>query len=471
MANKKDRWFLATNTDNLKMMVAQGLITSPDGFSPNKYYKDELENYPGFIPLFKNNIPTKTLVLIESEESNMTACLIEIDLAKITQGKAKNTKNELIAIDSEIADNLILLLAPLPLSCIKEIIFKSENDKKNLEKEQGLSSNFILVNLKLQSVKKDQKLFEEKESTLLNSDDDKGITFNLPNAERIDYKKVYAFGGLLTNLFYFAKNGEDSNKVFQGLINTNSFQMSGDIDCIYQYFSKTVSNDDLGEMYKRLIDAIINENDFKNDIINLLESNNWTDKLQSRTKELAQKLRNFEDNDTTISDKFQQAETPLERLLLMLFYRESSEKLTQVHFPLFVENDCLLFAMLFGVRDGFLKMPKFLRQYQDLQNFISFKMAEYAHKNIDGNMVFKPPTQPKTIRDLLNTPKERVIKNLNIKECINTTMKGDYQRKGSKSVYQGFIEPNYEIIEDKYFELMCKKNIDTEQYNELVKLK
>ena len=125
MANKKNRWFLPTNADNLKMMVAQGLISSPDGFSPNKYYKDELENYPGFIPVFKNSIPKDTLELIISEQENMTACLIEIDLVKITQGSAKNQNYEAVDISINAHDDLLLLLAPLPLSCIKQIIFKS----------------------------------------------------------------------------------------------------------------------------------------------------------------------------------------------------------------------------------------------------------------------------------------------------------------------------------------------------------
>lgn len=458
MANKKDRWFLATNTDNLKMMVAQGLITSPDGFSPNKYYKDELENYQGFIPLFKNKIPTKTLKLIVSEAANMTPCLIEIDLDKITHQTTE-------------ANDMLLISAPLPLSVIKQIIFKSEGDKKELEKWQELSSNFILANLKLQSVKKDQKLFETKDTFLDNND--KKITFNPPNAEKTDYKKVYAFGGILTNLFYYAKNGKTSNQLFADFINANLPEQNDDINCIYQYFDSGIDSGDVGEMYQKLINTIINKNDFKNDIITLLESDNWADNLQSRTKQLAQKLRNFEDNDTTISDRFEQAKTSLEKLLLMLSYRESSERLTQYHLPLFTKEDYLLFAMLFGIRDRFLKSPKFLRQYQDLQNFISFKMAEYAHKNIGSNIVFKSPTQPKTILDLLNTAKikKRVIENLNITDCVNTVMNGDYQRKGSKSTYQGFIEPNYEVDEDKYFKAMSKTNIDTEQYNKLAKLK
>jgi len=50
MANLQ--WFLPTNTNNLSMILSQGLISEPTGCK--KYYKDILNKYPGYIPVIKS---------------------------------------------------------------------------------------------------------------------------------------------------------------------------------------------------------------------------------------------------------------------------------------------------------------------------------------------------------------------------------------------------------------------------------
>ncbi|KAF3983933.1 MAG: hypothetical protein HFP81_04745 [Methylococcales symbiont of Hymedesmia sp. n. MRB-2018] len=467
MAKIKNRWFLPTNTDNLKMMVAQGLITSPDGFSPNKYYKDELENYPGYIPLFKNNIPQQTLDLVISEQDNMQVCLIEIDLTKIT-GSAKNQQNERVDINIDTKEDLLLLQAPLPLSCIKQIIFKSVDDKKSLDDEQNLSSNFILADLKTGFSTKDEKLFKV-DNTLY--DNKKNTTITTDKA--IDYPTTYALGGLLANLFYFAKNGQHSNNVYESFCNFDKERLDKDKLCVYQYFYSTDESNDLHTMYNKLLKKIVNGADFKNDVIVLLESDNWDERLKPRTQELAKMLRAFENNDTSISQKFTDAKKPLERLLLMLFHQENSENLSEYQLDFFKEEDYLLFALVFGARDKFIKSPKFIRECQDLQNFISFKMAEYAHLKSDSAIEFKRPNRVKTVWDILNTQKtgKKSVEKLAIKNCFQTVISGDYQHQGNKNIYKGFVDPKYEIVGDEYFKTMSKKNIDSTTYNDLAKLK
>lgn len=465
---KQDRWFLPTNTDNLKMMVAQGLITSLDGFSPEKYYCDELKNYPGYIPLFKNTIPSKTLKLVVSEAKGMTACLIEINLTAI-----KNIEKTESAF--------LKLLAPLPLSCIKQIIFKSKKDKDNLENEQKVSSNFILAGLKLHYGKPGEKLF-------VTTDTLDGIDANIETKKldmldsvlppQVNYPKVYAFGGLLANLLYFTKNGKKSNELYKNFLSNKGEKIKTNILAVYRYFFADIQNseDSLQTMYNALIDKSINHDDFKNNIIELLEGDTWDAKLKERTVELAQKLREFEGNDRPVSARFEQAKKPLERLLLMLFHKENTDGMWDYHLDLLSEEDYLLFALLFGIRDKFIKIPKSLRLYQELQNFISFKMAEFAHENHKNSgssdfLIFKKPKAPKTIYSLIEKINKKTLKELGLSFCINTIMEGDYQQKSGKAIYSRFIEPKYEIIEDKFFKTMSKKNIDDQQYNKLIKNK
>lgn len=462
---KKNRWFLPTNTDNLKMMVAQGLITSPDGFSPNKYYKDELENYHGFIPLFKNRIPQKTLDLIVSEQDNMLPCLIEIDISKI------------IDIDKN-DDELLLLPEPLPLSCIDGIIFKSAEDKKSLEYEQKLSNNFILADLKTTCNKADAKLFTNNDNAQIPLEEPEEIVNNdsKEKTTAIDYKKIYAYGGLLINLFYFAKNGSLSDGVYQSFCNlkiNNKNSLTEDKLAVYKYFSDNNNNNMLQIMYSKLLSKAIDSQDFKNDLIVLLEADDWGENLQRRTQELAKTLREFEKNDMNISQKFEHAKTPLEKLLMMLFHKDNSEDLTRYQLDSFNEEDYLLFALVFGMRNKFIQSPKFIKEYQGLRNFVSSKMAEYAHTTASNEIKFKSQTTPKTVWDILNTHKtgKKAVEKLDIKNCVQTVISGDYQHHGNKNIYQGFVEPKYEIVEEEYFKTSSKKNIETITYNDLAKLK
>ena len=475
----KNRWFLPTNTDNLKMMVAQGLMSSPDGFSPNKYYKDELENYPGFIPVFKNSIPKNTLDLIISEQENMTACLIEIDLTKITQGNAKNQNYEAVEVSVNAHDDLLLLLAPLSLSCIKQIIFKSVDDKISLEAEQKLSSNFILSDLKTHYSKSDETLFKASndkgsmESFHKDKVDENKIESQVGSVKLVNYPRIYAFGGLLTSLFYFAKNGKLSNNIYQDFCTIEKADLVDDKLCIHQYFNQIENDGILQIMYSKLLDKLISRENSKDDIIMLLEADDWDEKFKSRTQDLAQMLREFENNETTISEKFSKATRPLERLLLMLFHKESIGSLIEYQLDMFTEDDYLLFSLIFGVRDKFIKTPKFIREYQNLQNFISSKMAEYAHLELKSGIKFKSTSSPKTVWDILNTKNtaKKAGKKLEITDCVQAETGEDFEKQGRKVIFQGYLELKYKIVEDKYFKIISNKNISTETYNNLARLK
>ena len=49
------RWLLVSNHLNLLYMLAAGLVMPPMGFG-KKYYQDTLAAYPGWIPLFANDV-------------------------------------------------------------------------------------------------------------------------------------------------------------------------------------------------------------------------------------------------------------------------------------------------------------------------------------------------------------------------------------------------------------------------------
>ena len=471
---KKDRWFIPTNTENLKMIIAQGLISNSDGFK--KYYSDVLELVQGYIPLFKNEIGQDILTYVLSEMDDLTPAIIEIDLKKIVGIVKKVEENRLVDIDlkSVESEDILFIQAPLPLSIVSTIIFKLKADKESFEEDSKLYSNVVLAELKLSSTVAEQKLFKQK---TLSGD----LVSSLKNIEvvevnEVDYNRVYAYGGLLLNLFYFAKNGNRSNAFYQLFSNLDKESEKQDID-VYDYFKAFDSNDTniKKKMDYGLINIAIESKNFKEDVLDFLLSDIWDERTSKRTNELANKLKLFESNmDKTVSEQFEEAKTALEKILLMLFLREDSDSLMDYTLDVFTEEDYLNFAMMFGVRDKFIKISKELREFSGLQNFVSLKMAEYAHSSIESDIKFKSLPKSLTLMDMLNknSLKKRLLKELKLEHCVQTVMPNkEYSSKSGINTYVGFIEPTYKLLDDEYFKVISKKRLTKLEYNKFVKMK
>lgn len=463
--SKENRWFLPTNTENLKGIIAQGLISGSDGL--DKYYQDVLENYPGYIPLYNKCIPKYALTKATQEVPNLTLCLLEIELKNIEITAKTIQDNQWIDTPKVGNYEQILLLAPLPLSCIKSVIFESNEKIKEFENEQKLYSNLILDGIKLQSTKVDKKLFSalKQESLEIKAP----AILQLTNS--VNYTKVYAFGGLLANLFYFAKNGRKSNGVYQSFCQNFASDAYPEIS---YYFATSVvdQSSEFQNIYNGILNGL-NQKTFKDDIVYFLESNT-NQKTNKRSAEIANRLREFEGHSTKpVSEQLSNA-SKLEKVLLMLFHREDTQGLIDYNFKDFSESDYLSFALMFGIRDKFSKLPAFLKRYSGLQNFISEKMAEYAHITIEHKIVVKTSNKPLTIMEMLEKDliKKRLIKSLKVETCIQTIMpKKPFHHDNGQNTYSGFVEPSYRIIEDEYFKVLNQRVIAKEDYNKFAKLK
>ena len=465
---KKDRWFVPTNTENLKMMIAQGLIGSPDGFA--KYYSDVLAFAPkGYIPFFKNRIQPDALQCATSEAENLIPCILEIDLSKF-EGKAKIFSNNILDDISlnEIENTngeILFVLAPIPLASISKIIFRTANEKKSFEKDAKLYSNVPLNDLVLYYTKRDQKLFSSKaeimDIPLKNFKEVQIETF-----PSLNYRRVYAYGGLLVNLFYFSKNGLKSHETFLYAIEQTK-KLSGDETIVLNYLLKkpSVEKENINQiLYKGLVDVAVENYDFKEGIIDFLNS---IEKAQN----IAKKLLEFERrSDKPISKEFKEARTRYGKVLLMMFVREDSDALINYELDIFDESDYLIFAMLFGIRDKFSKTPKFIREFDGVQNFITTKMANYAHHMMESSMRFKEPKNPPTIMTMLKNDrfKEYMAKDLKMEQCFQTIISAStYQVIKGKPVMEGIVMPKFEILEERYFNFISKYKLT--QYNKFLK--
>ena len=496
MAVKK--WLLPTNTANLGMMIAQGLICEPKGFS--KYYTDILDEQLGYIPVFSEKesqqLIFQALAYAQSEGSDLTPCLIEIDLKNIINGNVYTDEGnpfEISELNSEKDDvNKFFIPSPLPLSCISNVFFSCLYEKNRfISDAKRLYGNVPLDSFKMSAPKAFEKLFSGgKNIELPEINEGKAVKF--PELVEIDYKKIYALGGFLSTLFYFSKNGILSDKIFHEAckLDSTDTKIIYDFPLIHNYFYSTEAsfenNSSISCMFQEILKIIIykDKNDCNNSIINFLQSDELSTEndFRKRAGDLAEELMAFHRNtsDKPISEIFEQAKTSKDKssiklILLMLFHRKDVESLIDYQLDVFEEEDYLLFAMIFGMRDKFSKTPKFLKEYSELQLYISTLMASYAHKSAKTEVFFKNTKAPPSIISMLKPNKLEFIDwaskptELNIQSCFKSVMPNkEFLNNKGNSTYSGIVLPKIDIDEALYFREMSKIKIDNTLYDKIL---
>ena len=147
-------WRFATNHQNLMYMLAAGLFLPSKGFG-KKYYQDTLSLVDGWIPFFPSSVPAEVIEHCTSESKILRPSIVEVDLSK-TSGVFPALKGgswvQLDFIQDDFSDvDCILMPAPLPLSIIKEIKFRSPAEVKEFKKGEKDFGNVPLEDFKLKS--------------------------------------------------------------------------------------------------------------------------------------------------------------------------------------------------------------------------------------------------------------------------------------------------------------------------------
>jgi len=490
-------WLLPTNIENLQMMLAQGLITDASGFV-GSYYKDVLNECLGYISLFKNEVPGAALSLAKSEDPNLISCIIKVNLKDIVLGDCIHTRCDIE--DSFNADDLcpkesnsvpipslqgkktteldyesILIQAPLPLSCIEEVIFSSKAD---LDEFKNSSENLGNVSIKILKCKVDKKEFK----TTVSSSDLFHNSFANIEHNPVEYSKTYSFGGLLSLSLYFSKNGEESARFFKSISAfTEDESYPLEYEWIYEYFFS--NENDKFQKWNAILDVLNNNKkrndiEYKNSIIEILNS---SPKTQSIADFLTDYHRSkIEKSDTQIIEEFiddykkEPNKFKIQLFLFMLFYKDSVEKLIKYTHESFREEDYALLGMLFGMNSSFIGLPKWLIEYEGMHLYISTLMANYAHKQSNSGIQFKEPSNPLLLTDMLSPKKIEFIawfgKNFDTNDCFETIIPNkDYQSVKGKKIYDGIIVPEYRILKGKFLNTMSATVIDDKSYSEICK--
>ncbi len=467
-----DAWYFVTNTENLKGIIANGLIISPNGLKV--YYEDTLNIHPGCVLIFRNKVPDWAIELCISEETHLTSVIIDIDIER-TYGKIYHLSpgsNELVEtkiqnVTQKDEYDILYLCAPQSISCINTIYYESVSDKNNFKKDASLFSDVLISNFDLKTKK---TLFEK--TTQLQKIDYSKVIF--PEYSAVNYPKVLAYGGVLSNLFYFSKNGKISNDVYQQFccLDNNISDHDNMIIEMIQYFyddhnMKVISN--TKKILYDILNIAIESDNFKNDVVNYFNEID-NENIKHRSSEIVKLLTEYETQPKwSPSVYFENAKTPLERLLLMLFLKENSNELVEYHIPNLKEIDYLIFAIVFGLRDKYNGVPTFVKEMKGVQAFITTMMSAFAHHITYSDMENAKDIIPVHIGKMFSNESFKKwyakIHNIN---CFKTTIqfpKGQYSvntlSTGLTIEYAGIVKNiQIDIDNERYFNGILYHRID-----------
>ncbi|NMG17792.1 hypothetical protein [Aromatoleum bremense] len=124
------------------------------------------------------------------------------------------------------------------------------------------------------------------------------------------------------------------------------------------------------------------------------------EKYRSRLERLIADMRGFLGlGGGTITELFERNKGSLSRPLLLFCLREHCVNLLEFSHPLLSDAEYLLAGILFGVRDGWLRLPCLIRN-QALSAYVMYHMSNVAHLK-QGDVLSLPETpSPQPLRSL-----------------------------------------------------------------------
>ena len=395
--------YLVTNQLNLMYMLAAGLLIPPAGFG-DKYYRDTLECFPGWIPLFINKVSKQAIELSTIDANHLKPCIVEVDLSGLS-GRvfalgSSGLKELRFPEQPKGTDRALLFPAPLPASRIVSVIFQSAGDRKAVEADAKDFGNVPLEEFKRRTNK----------SLFTKASDIRWPPEQRPEERSAPMQGPLAAGGAMAMLLLFAEIGEQaalasrvafdpedgaiqpacSLPILAGLeswirdgavslpqppdpeTDRTGFQNASQARLLWQAVERLAQwreSRQTGTVESLIIEHL-------SAAIPALDP-----RLQAGVQKLHDTLVSLTGlADATASELFDRHDTPLAHALILLFLHRDCADLFDYESDRIAEQDWLAAAILFGVRDGWMNLPLRLRYGRSLSNAVSHRMARLSHR-------------------------------------------------------------------------------------------
>ena len=201
-AKAPDSGLLVTNHLNLMYILAAGLVMPPAGFG-DKYYRDTLECFPGWIPLFVGKAPREAIESSVREAGHLKPSIVEVGLSRLS-GRVMavgedGLKERRFPDQLDGSERVLLVPAPLPTSWIVSTVFRSAEDKRACESDAKDFGNVPLADFKSDMRKK---------TLLTKAPDTPWPPSEGPPERTSPLQAPLAAGGVMAMLLLFANLGE-----------------------------------------------------------------------------------------------------------------------------------------------------------------------------------------------------------------------------------------------------------------------
>ena len=491
---------LVTNHLNLMYMLAAGLLMPPAGFG-DKYFHDTLGEFPGWIPLFIDKVPREAIESSIREAAHLKPVIVEYSLAGLS-GPAMTFSDQGVREIrlpgfADRTTQVLLVPAPLPTSRIVSVVFHTQEHKRACEAEAREFGNVPLEDYRRRTGK---PLFTRTTETPWPSGTE-------PGQRHVPLQAPFAVGGVMAMLCLFGNLGERAVGACQIafepekdapsalgehpiLGSLGSWIRNGRIQ-MPQVASPETSRIDLQNRsqatlfwnsVQRMVDwrADGEANSVENALIEYLAAAtaNLDQRLQAGVRKLHDTLVSLTGlGDATASELFERHDTPLAHAMILLFLRRDCEDLLDYQSDHLAEPDWLAAAILFGVRDGWLKLPLRLRQGSALADAISHRMARLSHQLAQSGLdLGEAPARTRPLRELFGdgsdwraAEKRAALEIARAQkwDCISTRINlgpGQYKLivKGGSTQIELPGEPRIlpEIDAGRFLELLSRTHLD-----------
>ncbi len=448
-------WYMVTNQKNLFYMIAAGMIMSPQGFL-EKYYQDTASTFPGYLPVFPDQVPRAAVEHSVSEKPYLLPCILNLDLAGLSgQVKIITGTGEVRDVDFpddvDASCQVMLVPAPMPIGYLSLIVCRSSDDRVKCEKD---AADFNNVDLTPYSIKPTKSSFGKLER----QDWPPSVAPIQP--VKVNYGMPMAAGammGLLANMSDFGRLAIEAGKLaFDPNTSAPELKAYPAIAALGEWLLKRgeiETSDISGKLFWRIVNGVAaskysaeqsNPVDVAINYLETMPSEDFDEKTRTYGQQLAKDLRGIVGlADSTVSEIFERNPKPVSRAMTLFVLREDIDGLLEFKNPKLTEADYILAAILFAAREGWIGLAKEFRRLPGLNEAVSHRMADFAHK-IEGSQLQLglPPERPKSLKELIvpaEIPMTKAQKAAALFiarelkwECIQTHItlgKGDYQLK------------------------------------------
>jgi len=372
-------WHLVTNHQNMLYMLAAGMVMEPAGFG-NKYYADTLKDYPGKIPLFRDKagIPADAIKQSVSERKHLLPCIASFNVNDVCgeltmlahKGKTRTRKVKSLPQRKGSNEVAALIPAPLPLSLLRAISFRTDEEMLAFTTAAGDVTNIDLSHCRV----------EVSEPIFAQVNDD--ITWPQPGdnpglfGDSHITARGFAVGGAIAMLYHLA-NRSDAGLAALRLLTDAGAADAGNPVCDDPVLAELSSwlhtgivseqADSRARLYWGVVDSLVDNRasgspktpvDVTIDYLQEQHEQINDPKIRQRLHHLHGDIRSAGGlGGGTVTELLEKNKGSLSRPLLLFCLRERCIDLLEFSHPLVNDTEVLLAGILFGVRDGWLQLP------------------------------------------------------------------------------------------------------------------